>query len=482
MHDVADSGHNRAMSTPDSRSPSFTVDLEALRRGLTGTMALPGEAAYDEARRVWNGMIDRRPAAVVHAGSDDDIAATIRMARDHGLLLAIRGGGHNVAGNGTVDDGIVLDLGNLNAVEVDPIAREVHVGPGATLGDVDRATEPHHLAVPSGVVSGTGIAGLTLGGGVGWLTRAYGLTVDNLLAADVITADGDHVRASAADNPELFWGLRGGGGNFGVVTRFTFRAHPLGPELVTGNLIYRADRWTEALRAYATWTANLPDAMTSIISFLVPPPDWELGDELLMVVGFAWASADLTEGRRWVEQLLAAAPPSTANLDPTAWTGWQSAADGLFPKGARAYWKNTSFSRLDEGTIETILNRARALTWQGIAFDIHHMGGAFGRVAEDDTPFPSRDAQFWLNIYGFWRDRADDAHHSAWVRSFAAEMETHASGGVYLNFLGREPGAGESRGAALAVYGPRKLERLVAIKRQYDPDNLFRLNHNIPPG
>jgi len=427
-------------------------------------------------------MIDRRPAAVVQAGSEEDIAPTIRLARDQGLPLAIRGGGHNVAGNGTVDDGIVLALGDLNDVQVDPVAREVHVGPGATLADVDRATEPHNLAVPIGVVSGTGVAGLTLGGGVGWLTRAYGLTVDNLLSADVITANGERVRASATENPELFWGLRGGGGNFGVVSRFTFRAHPLGPELVTGNLIYAVDRWADALRAYAAWTAGLPDAMTSIISFLVPPPDWDLGSEVLMLTGFAWASPDRAEGKRLVDALVAAAPPTAANLEPTSWTGWQSAADVLFPKGSRAYWKNTSFDRLDAATIETILARARMLTWQGVAFDIHHMGGAFGRVAEDATPFPSRDAQYWLNIYGFWRDPSDDAHHADWVRSFAADMDAHASGGVYLNFLGREPGAGEARSAALAVYGPQKLERLVALKRRYDPDNVFRLNHNIPPG
>ncbi len=469
------------MSTSASHALSAR-DLETLQRDVAGRLVTTGDATYDDARSIWNGMIDRRPAAIVQAASVADIAPTIRFARAHDVPLAIRGGGHNVAGNGTVDDGIVLDLGKLSSVDVEPTNAEVRVGPGATLGDVDRATEPHHLAVPIGVISGTGMAGLTLGGGVGWLTRAHGLTVDNLLGADVITAEGEQVLASPTENPELFWGLRGGGGNFGVVSRFTFRAHPMGPELVTGNLIYGADRWTAALRAYAAWTADLPDAMTSIISFLVPPPDWDLGSELLMLVGFAWASPDRAEGNRWVEKLLAAAPPTATNLEPATWTGWQSAADGLFPKGARAYWKNTSFDRLDEPTIATILARARELTWHGVAFDVHHMGGAFGRVADDATPFPSRSARFWLNIYGFWRDPADDAHHSAWVRACAAAMEAHASGGVYLNFLGRETGEGGARGAALAVYGPRKLERLVALKRRYDPDNLFRLNHNIPPG
>jgi FAD/FMN-containing dehydrogenase len=470
------------MNTQASQPTSIDQALDALRRDLAGTVVRPGDAAYDDARRVWNGMIDRNPVAIVRAASTADIAPTIGVAQDLGLPLAVRGGGHNVAGNGTVDDGIVLDLGALDAVEVDPTMREVRVGPGATLADVDRATEPHGLAVPIGVVSGTGVAGLTLGGGVGWLTRAHGLSVDNLLSAEVVTAGGELLHASPTENAELFWGLRGGDGNFGVVSRFTFRAHPLGPDLLAGNFIYGAPHWTEALRAYAAWTADLPDAMTSIISFVVPLKDWDLGDELLMLVGFVWASPDRAEGERWIDRLRAAARPNAEVLDPTTWTGWQSAADGLFPKGSRAYWKNTSFDRLDDSTIGTLVDRARGLTWRGTAFDIHHMAGAFGRVPEHDTPFPNRSAQYWLNIYGFWGDAADDARRTAWVRQFAADMEPHASGGLYLNFLGREHDPVEAASSALAVYGRAKLDRLVALKRQYDPDNLFRLNHNIPPG
>ncbi|MEX1170189.1 MAG: FAD-binding oxidoreductase [Chloroflexota bacterium] len=470
------------MSTPASQSTSISQALDALQGDLVGNVVRPNDAAYGDARSVWNGMIDRRPAAIVRAASTADIAPTIRLAQDLGLPLAVRGGGHNVAGNGTVDDGIVLDLGSLNTVEVDPATREVRVGPGATLADVDQATEPHGLAVPSGVVSGTGMAGLTLGGGVGWLTRAHGLSVDNLLSADVVTAAGELVHASPTENGELFWGLRGGGGNFGVVSGFSFRAHPLGPDVLAGTFVFDAPQWTEALRAYAAWTAELPDAMTSIISFVVPPADWDLGDELLMLVGFAWASPDRAEGERWIDRLRAATRPSAEVLDPTTWTAWQSAADGLFPKGARAYWKNTSFDNLDDSTIATLVDHARELTWRGTAFDVHHMGGAFGRVPEEDTPFPNRSARYWLNIYGFWSDPADDARRTAWVRQFAADMEPHASGGLYLNFLGQEREPVEASSSALAVYGRPKLDRLVALKRQYDPDNVFRLNHNIPPG
>jgi FAD/FMN-containing dehydrogenase len=458
------------------------TSLAALREEIDGVVIEPDDDGYEDARRVWNGMIDRRPAAVVRAATVGDIAPAVRRARDLGLPLAIRAGGHNVAGNGTVDDGVVLDLGGLTDVVVDAASREVRVGPGATLGDVDRATEPHGLAVPIGVVSGTGVAGLTLGGGVGWLTRAHGLTVDNLLGADVVTADGEIVHASATENQDLFWGLRGGGGNFGVVSSMTFRAHPLGPDLLSGNFFYGPDRWPAALRGWDSWARDVPDAMTSIATFMVPAVDWELGDDPILLLGWVWASGDRAEGARVVDGLRRATSPDGEAVDPTTWTAWQAQADGLFPKGARAYWKNTAFDQLDEATIDVIVRRGREQSWRGTGFDIHHMGGAFGRVPAAATPFPDRSSRYWLNIYGFWPDAADDAARIAFVRGFAADMEPHASGGQYVNFLGREGGRLDARAAALAVYGPEKLERLTAIKRRYDPENIFRLNHNIPPG
>jgi len=456
-----------------------------LRSEIAGTVLEPGDPDYDRARAVWNGMIDRRPALIVRAASTDDIAPTVRRARTLGMRLAIRGGGHNVAGHGTVEGGLVLDLGALDDVVVDATARRVRVGPGATLGHVDRATEPHGLAVPIGVVGGTGIAGLTLGGGVGWLTRAYGLTVDNLLEAEVVTADGETVRASESDHPDLFWGLRGGGGNFGVVSSFTYRAHPLGPAVFAGTFLYGAARWRDALRGWAAWGASAPDGLTSIATFVVPPPEFELGDDPLMLLGWAWAGDDRVAAERTLDALRQAAPPEREIVQPISWTAWQSQADPLFPKGVRAYWKNTSFDRLDDATIEVIASHAAEQTWRGTAFDIHHMGGAFGRVPADATPFPDRSAAYWLNIYGFWRDPADDAARVAFVRRFARAMRPHASGGQYVNFLGAEEDQdrpGVSRAAALAVYGPEKLRRLADVKRRYDPDNVFRLNHNIRPG
>ena len=453
-----------------------------LRDEIDGAVLEPDDDGYDDARRVWNGMIDRRPIAIVRASGVGDIAPTIRRARELELPLAIRSGGHNVAGNGTVDGGIVLDLGGLTDVQVDPVRREVRVPAGATLGDVDRATEPHALAVPIGVVSGTGVAGLTLGGGVGWLTRAHGLSVDNLLGADVVTAAGELVHASATENDDLFWGLRGGGGNFGVVSSMTFRAHPLGPDILAGNFFYGPDRWAGALRGWDAWAKDAPDALTSIATFMVPPAEYELGDDPLMFLGWLWASGDRAEGERVIEGLRRAAPPDVEAVEAMSWTAWQSQADPLFPKGVRAYWKNTSFDRLDDATIEIITRRAGEQTWRGTGFDVHHMEGAFGRVPAEATPFPNRTARYWLNIYGYWPDAADDAARTAFVRGFAADMEPYASGGQYVNFLGQEGGRQDARSAALAVYGPEKLKRLTALKRRYDPDNTFRLNHNIPPG
>lgn len=456
--------------------------IEQVRTQVGGRVIEPGDDDFDDARRVWNGMIDRHPIAIVRAAGVGDIAPAIRLARELGVPLAIRGGGHNVAGNGTVDGGVVLDLGGLTAVEVDPVTREVRVAPGATLGDLDRATEPHGLAVPSGVLSPTGVAGLTLGGGVGWLVRAYGLSIDNLLAVDLVTAAGDQVHASETENEELFWGVRGGGGNFGVVSSFTFRAYPLGPEVYAGTFFYGLERWVDALRGFDAWAADAPDAMTALATFVVPPPEFELGDEPMMFLGWAWASDDRAEGERVADRLRRAAPPDGELVEPIRWVAWQSQFDMLFPKGVRAYWKNTPFDRLDDATIDVIVRRGAEQTWEGTAFDIHLMGGVFGRVPEAATPFPNRSARYWLNIYGFWPNAADDAARTAFVRGFAADMEPHASGGQYVNFLGHEGDARDTRAAALAAYGPEKLERLTALKRRYDPDNTFRLNHNIPPG
>lgn len=459
--------------------PLDTAILARLRAAVGGRVLTAADADYDEARLVWNGMIDRRPGVIVQAAGVDDVAPVIALARETGLPLAIRGGGHNVAGNGTVEDGIVLDMGRLTAVEVDPDARLVRVGAGATLKDIDLATEPFDLAVPIGVVSGTGIAGLTLGGGVGWLTRRHGLTIDNLESADVVLATGEQVRASASDHPDLFWGLRGGGGNFGVATSFTFRAYPLDPEVFAGSLVYGRPSWKNALGAWVDWTAEAPDQVTTILTFMVPPADWEMGDQVLLFLGFAWAGSDRREGEAAVGRLQDACPPDVTVTDPTRWLTFQSAFDAAMPTGVRAYWRNAWFQRMDEGLIDALIEGCSAQASVGTAADLHHMGGAFGRVAEDATAFPDRSAEFWLNIYGFWGDAADDVARVAWVKGFSDAVRPHAMSTQYVNFLGQDDADPVRK--ALGVYGPAKLARLQAVKRRYDPANLFRINHNIPP-
>jgi FAD/FMN-containing dehydrogenase len=481
---VAAAGRRSQLDTATGRNTmgigfDETSITGVMRQQIAGDLIMDGDPGYDEGRRVWNGMVDRRPRAIVRASEIGDIGPAVALAREHGLRLAVRGGGHSVAGHGTVDGGMVLDLGALRAVGVDPRRRIVRVQPGATLADVDQATQAHGLAVPLGVVSGTGVAGLTVGGGVGWLTRRHGLTIDNLIAADVVTASGETVRASDSENAELFWGIRGGGGNFGVVSTFTYRAHPLGPGVFAGNLVYRQGNWPRALLAYQEWTRDLPDDLTSIVSFLVPPADWGMGDQTLMLVGFVWASPDDGEGQQVMARLERAAPPDARIIEPVQWTTWQSAVDELFPRGVRAYWKNTSFDRLDGPVMDVLLRRAREQAWRGTGFDVHHLGGAFGRVPQDATPFPHRAARFWLNIYGFWPDPADDAARTAFIRGFAADMAPLATGGLYVNFMAAEdPGTAAARPP---VYGTRAGERLAALKRRYDPENVFRLNHNIAP-
>lgn len=448
----------------------------ALRTGVRGRVILPDDADYDEARRVWNGMIDKRPACIVQAAGVEDIEPVLRIARSTGLPLAIRGGGHNVAGMGSVDDGIVLDMGALRSVMVDPTAGRVRVEAGATLRDVDLATQPFGLAVPIGVVSGTGIAGFTLGGGVGWQTRAHGLAIDNLVAAEVVLPSGELVRADRDTNPDLFWALRGGGGNFGVVTSFTFRAYPLGPEVLAGTLVYELPRWGEALRAWREWCAGLPDELTPLVTFMVPPPDWGLGDRVLMFAGFAWAGADRAAGLAVVERMAAACPPDARMTDPVRWVDFQSAFDSAMPRGVRAYWRNAWFSAMDDGLVDAIVQMCGEQTWVGTAADLHLMGGAFGRVPEDATAFPDRSAMLWLNIYGFWSDPADDPARIAWVKGFSDRVRPLAMERQYLNFIGH---SGSEAASTASIYGPAKFERLAAVKRRFDPENLLRINHNI---
>ena len=472
------------MSVADPK-PATIEAARRLREAIHGTVVVPGDPAYDDARAVWNGMIDRRPVAVVRVAAVTDVVAAIGFARDHDLAIAVRGGGHNVAGNGTVDGGLVIDLGGLRDIEIDDDRRTVRVGAGASLGDLDRATAPLGLIVPGGVVSMTGVAGLTLGGGVGWTTRTYGLTIDNLVSAELVTADGSILHVDDVTEPDLFWGLRGGGGNFGVVTSFEFRSHPLPDPLYAGAVIHTAEQWADALTFYAGWVASLPDEMTTIVTFITPPSGFlppELDGQPVMLIGFNWSSPDRAEGERLVAPLAAFGPPAVVAIEPVAWVDWQSAVDAIVPKGTRAYWKNCYFDQLDAATIATIVDIANRRASPITGVDIHHMGGAFGRVPEDATAFSNRSAGFWLNMYALWTDPAGDDANRTWARESWAAMQPHAAAGMYVNFLGTEGGDEVAiREAALAAYGERKLARLTAIKDRFDPKNVFHMNHNIRP-
>ena len=324
-------------------SPSLfhPSDIADLASSIEGSVITPTDGDYDEARMVWNAMHHARPAIIVQAASTSDVAQALRFASANGLPVAVRGGGHSVAGNGTIEDGLVIDLGaRMHDVTVDPASRIVTVEGGATLGGMDAVTQAHGLAVPTGVISKTGVAGLTLGGGVGWLTRAYGLAADNLLAAEVVLADGSIVRAAPDADAALLEGLRGGGGNFGVVTRLEMRAYPLGPDVLAGAFIWHQPRWAEALRAFATWTPSLPDAMTAIVTFITLPAAWGISDEPVMVTGFVWADADRDAGLEHIEALRTLATPDIEAMDATTWVAWQSSVDELFAGHPRAYWKN----------------------------------------------------------------------------------------------------------------------------------------------
>lgn len=423
-------------------------------------------------------MIDVRPHAIIRAGSIADIAPVLQLAREADLPLAVRGGGHNIAGHSTVADGLVLDLGALN--NVDAARGRVRVEPGATLADVDRATVGHGLAVPLGVVSGTGVAGLTLGGGVGWLTRTAGLSLDNLVAADLVTAAGEHLHTSEDEHADLFWGLRGGGGNFGIVSSFTFRAWPIPMTVLGANLLYRPEHWRSALIAFEQWTRDLPDEMNPIISILVMPPEFELGNSPWLVVGCNWFGDDTAAGSELLDHLQASAVPDEQDVGPVAWLDWQSAMDSAFPKGARGYWKNVSFSRLDEEVVDVLVGFSSEISWFGTGIDLHLMGGQFAKVPQDATAFPNRSARFWMNVYGFWPDPSQDEKLTAFARKAHALMQPFAEQGEYVNFMGAENGPAAPN-AARHSYGLSKYQRLVALKDRYDPNNVFRLNHNIAP-
>ena len=446
---------------------------------MRGELILPSDAGYETARKVWNGMIDRRPGMILRCAGVADVKQSINFARKHDLLVAVRGGGHNVAGNAVCDDGMVIDMSRMRAVRVDPAGRTAVVEAGATWRDVDHETQAFGLATTGGLVSTTGVAGFTLGGGIGWLMRRYGTTCDNLVSADVVTADGEFLITSATENSDLFWGLRGGGGNFGLVTAFEYRLHPVGPIVLGGMLIYKAERAREILRYYRDYVGKISEDLTTLAAFVTAPPlpfiPAHLHGKPIFAIVLCHAGS-IEKGQAELKPLRDQTRPDVDLVQPMPYTVLQTMLDDGAPAGLQNYWKSDYLRELPDGAIDKIADHASRAESPLTQIHIHHIAGYVGRVSRDDTAFGHRDAPFVLNIVAMWQDPEQKEKHVDWARKFFADMRRYTSGGVYVNFLGEE---GEDR--VRAAYGKPVYDRLVALKDQYDPKNFFRLNQNIKP-
>jgi FAD/FMN-containing dehydrogenase len=463
--------------TTATTTPLDTQAVAALRDRLRGELILPADPAYEDARRVWNGMIDKRPALIVRCAGMADVIRAVDFAREHELLLAVRCAGHNVAGNATCDGGMVIDLGPMRGVRVDPARRTVRAEAGCRWRDVDDEAWIHGLAMPGGAVSDTGIAGLTLGGGVGWLSRRFGLTCDQVRSVDVVTADGKLITASAEEHPDLYWGVRGGGGNFGIVTSFEYQLHPL--ERVTAGLVlYPLEQARELVRFYREFAGDAPEELTTLLVFTVSTPTPTLPPELygVPVVGMMFCYSGPRERE---EDVLAPVrrfgKPLFSQIAPTPYPILQRMLDAGSPAGLRNYWKAGFLKGLDDVAVEAIVEHCGRGTVPGIMLEIFQFDGATNRVAPDTTAFAHRAGKFDFTAVAKWRDPAQDERYITWARDFYEAMWPHMTGGVYVNYLGVE-GAERVRAAYGANY-----DRLAALKAKYDPSNLFRLNQNIPP-
>ena len=447
------------------------VDIEVLKRQVAGDVITPSDAAFDGARRVWNAMIDRRPAIIVRPRHAGDVVNAVNFAREQKLTLAIRGGAHSVAGMGTCDDGLVIDFSSMKKIAVDPAKRTAVAEPGVKWTEFDAATQAHGLATTGGTVGDTGIAGLTLGGGFGWLEGTCGMTVDNLLSADVVLANGEQVRASANEHPDLFWALRGGGGNFGVVTAFEYRLHPMGPQIAGGMVVHPYSAAKEMLKFYGEMLRNAPDPLTAAAALLTGPD----GNKACAIV-CAYAGP-VEEGLKAVAPIKAFGSPVMDVIGPIPYIGQQSLLEQAMPPNLRNYWKAEFIDQVADGFIDTWVDaytRSVSPLASLLLFPIH---GAAARVPVEATAFPNRGG-IHVGIYALWNQDEShaDAANIAWVRDTWQRIQPFASGGLYVNEIGGDDGSERVRQA----YGP-SYARLAAIKAQYDPENLFRLNANIEP-
>jgi FAD/FMN-containing dehydrogenase len=452
--------------------------VAALRGRIRGNVLTPGDERYETARQVWNAAIDRRPGLIVQCSGAADVRAAVDFAREAGAVLAVRGGGHNIAGSAVCEGGVMIDLTPMKSVRIDPVARTARVEPGVTLGEFDREAQAFGLVTPTGVNSTTGIAGLTLGGGFGWISRKFGLTADNLISADLVTADGRFVTANEKDNPDLYWALRGGGGNFGIVTSFEFRLHPLGPEVMSGLIVHPHSQARDLIRQYREIVADAPDELTCWFVMRAAPPLPFLPKAVhgTGIIAFAACYAGpMDTAERAMKPLRAMGTPIADVIGPHPFVGWQTVLDPLLTTGARNYWKSHSFATIEDGLIDVLVEYASKLPSAETELAFVQLGGAINRVPADATAYPHRDVGFHINLHTRWRDPAEDATCVAWARSLFDACTPFASGGTYVNFIPEDDKDGVKR----AYLG--NAARLAAVKAKYDPHNLFRINQNIRP-
>ena len=435
-----------------------------------GEILRPSAPDYDVARKVWNGMIDRRPAYIARCKSVADVQSAIRFALDENLAISVRGGGHNAAGLAVCDDGVVIDLSGMRDVVIDPVGRTARVSGGATWGEFDRAAGQHGLATTGGAVSTTGVAGLTLGGGLGWLMRSYGMTCDNLIGAEVVTADGRVVHASATENPDLLWALQGGGGNFGIVTTFEFQLHPV-TTILGGMLLYPLSKARDLLRAYRDVARTAPDALTVFAAMLHAPDGTP-------VVGFVICyNGPADEGERAIKAMRDFDKPIAGEVGPMPYTALQGMLDDGFPSGLQVHWRSEFLASIPDDLIEAAVSAFERVPSPLSALMFEQFGGAVQRVAADATAFDNSDAEFNLVIVSRWADPADAEKNVAWARATSEAARPFTNGRVYVNYIG----AGEAPDRVRAAFSKEKFARLVDVKRKYDPKNVFRMNQNIPP-
>ena len=454
------------------------INTKELRNAVKGKILLPNDTGYEESRKVWNGMFDKNPAMIIRCISKEDVAKAVNFGRENKLVISIKGGGHNSAGTAVCDDGLMIDLSLMQGVDVDPQSGRVKVQGGCLLGMVDATTQKHGLAVSSGIISHTGVGGLTLGGGFGWISRKYGLSVDNLLSAEIVTAEGKIVTASSTENPDLFWAIRGGGGNFGVVTSFEFQAANIGTEVLSGPIVKSFDDMKEYIQFHREYVRNMPDEMTIWLVVRNAPPLPFLPEKyhgkLVVLVPFVWLG-NPEEGHKLMQPIRDCKETLGDGSGMHPWTGWQSAFDGLVSHGARNYWKSHHMTGITDECIDIIRKFALSIPNPECEIFIPHMEGAPSKIDSDATAFPHRSTPFVLNIHTRWQNPSDDEVCMKWAKYFHQATEPFSQG-VYVNFLSEE-GADRVKQA----YTETVWNRLVKCKQKWDPNNLFRMNQNISP-